>query len=191
MKTYDFNSMDFSRVAIIGSAGSGKTTFTKTLGRLFNRDVVHLDKILWGQNWTELTNQQHLQILEPIVAQQSWIIDGLWAKTLDVRYKNATLVIFLDYKPTLCAWRAFWRSVKHGGKQRDDLALGCVEKVNFGFYKYILNFRKNSLPKIQQAQQNYPNVPIVSFKNPRQTQRFLQQLKQHLSQGYNNDNTEI
>ena len=178
--SYDFSAMDFSRVAVIGSAGSGKTTFSKSLGNLFGKDVIHLDKILWGQNWVELTHQEHVKILEPIVNEPSWIIDGLWAKTLEMRYKNATLVIFLNYKPTLCAWRAFCRSIKHTGKQRDDLALGCVEKVNFPFYRYILNFRKNSLPKIKAMQQTYPDVPVVCFATPKQTQAFLNQLEKHL-----------
>lgn len=178
---FDFPTMDFSRVAIIGSAGSGKTTFAKTLGKLLDRQPTHLDKILWGENWTELTNEQHVQILEPIVNAPTWIIDGMWSKTLDMRYKNATLVVFLDYKPALCAWRAFWRSVKHGGKQRDDLATGCVERVDPQFYKYILNFRKGCRLKVVQAQQDYPNVPIISFKNPKQTKAFLTQLQEYLN----------
>ena len=177
---YDFSTMDFSRVAVVGSAGSGKTTFSKAVANLFNRQVTHLDKILWGPNWTELTNEQHVQILEPIVNQPSWIIDGMWSKTLNMRYKNATLVIFLDYKPALCAWRAFWRSVKHGGKQRDDLADGCLERIDPNFYKYILNFRKGCRLKVVQAQQDHPNVPIVIFTHPKQAQAFLKQLQAHI-----------
>ena len=179
-KTYDFSAMDFSRVCVIGSAGSGKTTFSKALGQMLDRDITHLDKILWGENWMELTHQQHVDILAPVVENPTWIIDGLWCKTLEMRYKRATLVIFLNYKPTLCAWRAFCRSVKNTGKQRDDLALGCVEKVNFPFYKYILNFRKNSLPKIVDIQQRYPNVQLVNLCSPTQTQQFIAQLKDYL-----------
>ena len=178
--TFDFSAMDFSRVCVIGSAGSGKTTFTKTFGNLLGRDVTHLDKILWGENWTELTVDEQKANLAPVVAQENWIIDGLWPKTLEMRYSKATLVIFLDYTRILCAWRAFTRALKHKGKQRDDLALGCVEKVNPSFYKYILTFNKHSLPKIKAMQQSYPNVPVVSFKNPKQTQAFLTQLEKHL-----------
>lgn len=179
--THDFSQMNFDRVAIIGSAGSGKTTFAKTLGSLLGRQVVHLDKILWGENWTQLTHEQHLQILEPIVQGNQWIIDGMWAKTLELRFKNATLVVFLDYKPSLCAWRAFSRSLKNGGKQRDDLATGCVEKIDFSFYNYILKFRKHSLPKIKQLQLDYPSVQVISLKNPKQTQQFVEQLQAYVN----------
>lgn len=178
---FDFSQMDFSRVAIIGSAGSGKTTLAKQLGTLFDRPVTHLDKILWGENWTELTHEQRLQILQPIVDLSQWIIDGTWAKTLEYRYKRATLVIFLDYKPTFCAWRAFRRSLKHKGIQRDDLAEGCIEKINFGFYRYILNFRKNTLPRIKNMQQTYPDVPVLCLKTTKQTKAFLSALQSFLT----------
>lgn len=179
--THDFSQMNFDRVAIIGSAGSGKTTFAKTLGSLLGRQVVHLDKILWGENWTQLTHEQQTQILAPVVDSDQWIVDGLWASTLEMRYKRATLVIFLNYKPSLCAWRAFTRSVKHRGKQRDDLATGCVEKINPPFYKYILTFRKHSLPKIVAMQQAYPNVPVIAFTTPKQTQQFVEQLQAYVN----------
>lgn len=179
--TYDFSQMDFSRVAIIGSAGSGKTTFAKSLGNLLNRPVTHLDKILWGENWTELTHEQRLEILAPIVDLPQWIIDGTWANTLECRYKRATLVIFLNHKPLSCAMRAFRRSLKYKGIQRDDLADGCIERVNFGFYRYILNFRKNTLPRIKNMQQTYPNVPVISLKTTKQNKAFLSALQNFLA----------
>ncbi len=180
-QTYDFSALDFSRVAVIGSAGSGKTTFSKSIGKLFDRSVTHLDKILWGENWTEQTIEQQLQILQPVVHCEGWIIDGTWLKTLDVRYKRATLVIFLHFKPTLCAWRAFKRSLKNRGKQRDDLAKGCVEKINWSFYRYILRFGKNSLPQIRQLQADNANVPLVTLKTPKQAKKFLDELQKYLT----------
>ncbi len=179
--TYNFSQMDFSRVAIIGSAGSGKTTFSRQLAEMFCRDVTHLDRILWGENWTELTHEQRLEILAPIVDLPQWIIDGTWANTLECRYKRATLVIFLNYKPLFCAMRAFRRSLKYKGVQRDDLAEGCIERINFGFYRYILNFRKNTLPRIKNMQQTYPNVPVISLKTTKQTKAFLTALQNFLA----------
>ena len=178
---YDFSTLDFSRIAVIGSAGSGKTTLSKNVGKLLNRPVTHLDKILLGENWTDLPHEQHVQILQPIVEQPTWIIDGMWSKTLQMRYQRATLVLFLDYKPALCAWRAFTRSLKFNGKQRDDLAPGCVDKINLDFYKYILNFRKGCRLKVVQAQKDYPNVPVICFTKPKQARQFLSQLEQYLN----------
>ncbi len=38
---------DFTRVAVIGCPGSGKTTFSNNLGHMLGRKVTHLDKLLW------------------------------------------------------------------------------------------------------------------------------------------------
>ena len=50
----DISELDFSRVSVIGCPGSGKTTFTNELGAILGREVVHLDKLLWGANWQML-----------------------------------------------------------------------------------------------------------------------------------------
>ena len=182
---YDFPQLDFSRVCVIGSAGSGKTTFSKKIGNLIGITPTHLDKILLGENWTDLTHEQHVQILKPIVDKPTWLIDGMWSKTLDMRYKNATLVLFLDYKPAVCAWRAMTRSLKHMGKQRDDLAPGCKDKLDLKFYKYILGFRKGCRLKVLQAMQDHPSVPIIAFTKPKQAQEFFKQLEEYLNNKQN------
>ncbi len=179
---YDFSSYDFSRIAVIGCAGSGKTTFSKSIGKLLCQEVTHLDKILWGENWTELSMDQKLAIQSEATAKPHWIIDGMWCSTLPTRYPHATLVIFLDYKISLCLWRAIKRSIKHHGKQRDDLALGCVEKLDWSFYKYIANFNKHTRKTIESCANDNPQIPMIKLKSPKQTKIFLQQLQDFLTQ---------
>jgi adenylate kinase family enzyme len=37
------------RVLVIGSGGSGKSTFSNKLGKLLNIEVLHLDRFYWQQ----------------------------------------------------------------------------------------------------------------------------------------------
>lgn len=39
------------RVLVIGGNGSGKSTFSRKLGKKTGLPVVHLDKIFWRGNW--------------------------------------------------------------------------------------------------------------------------------------------
>lgn len=174
---YNFSALDFSRVAIIGCPGSGKTTFSNSFGAVFSREVVHLDKVLWRKNWEMPSYDQRKIIHDGIIEQNSWIIDGMWKSHLEDRIKRATLVIFLDYKRSICVWRALKRRIKYSGKQRDDIADGCLEKLDGYFMRYIWTFRKKSRPQILKILSQHSYIKIIQLKTPKQTETFLRELQ--------------
>ena len=119
----DFSALDFSRVAVIGCPGSGKTTFAKSMGAIMSRQVWHLDKVLWNPNWEMLPYDKRKAIHDGLISNSEWIIDGMWRSHLTDRFGRATLVIFLDYKRRVSYFRALKRRIKYRGKQRDDIAM--------------------------------------------------------------------
>lgn len=174
---YNFADMDFTRVAIIGCPGSGKTTFGNSLGKVLCRNVVHLDKVLWRKNWEMPHYDERKAIHDGIISQSEWIIDGMWKSHLSDRVARATLVLFLDYKRRVSFWRAVKRRIKYGGKQRDDIADGCLEKLDGYFVRYIWTFRKNARPQIISVLSAHPQLKTVFLQNPKQTESFLRQLQ--------------
>lgn len=170
---YDFSQLDFSRVAVIGCPGSGKTTFAKQLGNVLNRPVIHLDKVLWGANWQMLPYEERCIIHGDIISADNWLIDGMWKSHLTERLDRATLVIFLDYKRRVSLNRAIKRRIRYRGKQRDDIADGCIEKFDNYFLHYIWTFRKNTRPYILDNLAKRPCLSVVTLSAPKQTERFL------------------
>ena len=167
--------MTNQRIAVIGCPGSGKTTFCNTLGQALNRSVVHLDKVLWAPNWQMIPYAERKQIHDQLIEGDQWIIDGMWRSHLADRLQRATLVIFLDYKRSVCMRRATFRHLKNLHKQRPDIAQGCVEKHDKDFSNYIKTFRKQVRPFIlSQLQQT--NAKVVVLTHPRQAQKYLNQL---------------
>ncbi len=69
------------RIAIIGSAGAGKSTFARQLSTKLNIEVYHLDAILWKPNWTGTPKDErsifksHGKIILPLVL----VKDGVWS----------------------------------------------------------------------------------------------------------------
>lgn len=177
----DISKLDFARVAVIGCPGSGKTTFSKALAALLGREVVHLDKLLWNKNWQMLEYDKRVNIHNKIVSNDSWIIDGMWKSHLPDRVSRATLVIFLDYRRRVSLGRAVKRRIKYAGKQRDDIADGCLEKLDGYFLRYIWNFRKKVRPLVLQLLAEYPTVQVVALKTPRETKQFETQLAEFFS----------
>lgn len=181
--SFQFNlaALDFSRIAVIGCPGSGKTTFALRLGEVLSRNVVHLDKVLWGANWQMLPYDERRVIHNDLVSADNWLIDGMWKSHLTDRLDRATLVVFLDYKRCVSFGRAIRRRIKYRGKQRDDIADGCLEKLDNYFLHYIWTFRRKVRPFILDELAARPDLKVVTLSTPKQTERFLGELAKSAS----------
>ena len=73
---FDFAALDLSRIAVIGCPGSGKTTLSNELGRILNRQVAHLDKVLWNPNWEMLPYDERKVIHDGLIAKDNWLIEA-------------------------------------------------------------------------------------------------------------------
>jgi len=84
------------KVLVIGSGGSGKSTFAKHMGQLLNIKVIYLDTLYWNFGWLETPKADWLKTVEELVKRDSWIIDGNYSGTLDLRLRACDTVIFLE-----------------------------------------------------------------------------------------------
>ena len=49
--------------------------------------------------------------------------------------QDADQIIFLNFSPLTCLFRAFKRYLKYRGKVRESMAAGCQEQFNWGVYQ--------------------------------------------------------
>ena len=71
--------------------------------------------------------------------------------------------------------RATFRHLKNLHKQRPDIAQGCIEKHDKDFSNYIKTFNKKVRPFVV-AQLAQTDAQVVVLSNPRQAQKYLNQL---------------
>jgi adenylate kinase family enzyme len=166
------------RVLIIGSSGAGKSTFAIELGKKLNLPVIHLDKEFWQPGWIETPRDVWSKRVGELVKGAEWIIDGTYDRTLDVRLPHADTVFFLDYPRHLCLWRTLKRIVSSFGHVRGDMAEGCPEKVDLGFFKWVWNYRRDRYPKINECLRKYfAHGNLVVFRSPIDAMRYLNALE--------------
>lgn len=134
------------KIAIIGSGGSGKTTLALTLGKELGLPVYHLDKLYWKPGWTKTPNNQWASIQKELCEKESWIIDGNYKSTLDIRLTACDTVIFLDVNRFICIYRAIKRTLAN--KTRPDMAEGCEERFDFEFMKFLWDYPNKTRPQI-------------------------------------------
>jgi adenylate kinase family enzyme len=134
------------RILIIGSPGSGKSTLARGLTARTGLPLVHLDQIYWQPGWVERDKAEWLAILTKALAEPRWIIEGNYGSSLAQRLLAADRVVLLDVPTWRCLWRIVKRVVEHRGRVRPDMADGCPERFEWGFFWYTATFRHAVLP---------------------------------------------
>jgi adenylate kinase family enzyme len=134
------------RILIIGPGGAGKSTLARALAAKLNLPVIHLDQHQWLPGWVNMDKGLWHTTVRELTARESWVMDGNYADSLDVRLPRADLVIVLEASRFKCIWRAFTRVLRSCGRTRPDMAAGCPERFNLEFFVWLWNFPRDTQP---------------------------------------------
>lgn len=162
------------KVLVIGSGGAGKSNFANRLGELLNIEVLHLDKFYWRPGWIETPKAEWLTTVDELLKRDSWIMDGNYSGTLDVRLEACDTVIFLDLPRTVCLWRVLKRRIMYSNGRRLDMAEDCPEKFNLEFISWVWNYSSRSRPKVvKMLNANSQRKNVVWLRSRSEVERFL------------------
>lgn len=166
------------KIVIIGSSGAGKSTLSLQLGERVKIPVVHLDFHHWQAGWIEPPKDVWRKRVEELVRGDSWIIDGNYSGTLDVRLEACDTVIFMDMPRTLCLWRVMKRLATYRKTKRPDMAEGCFERFDFEFIKYVWNFPNRSRKSVIEKLERFAkDKKLVHLKTRKDVESFLKNVK--------------
>lgn len=151
------------RLLVLGSPGSGKSQFSQRLGHELGRPVTHLDDIYWQENWSRPSREQWLSSIRRICGEDSWIIDGNYASTLELRLERATHVIVVQTGALTCLSRIIMRSFRiHRGDRSGlpaqvrlgELTSGRRARATKdfgGLIKLVLLYRARVYPSMRES----------------------------------------
>jgi len=159
-------------VAIVGSGGVGKSTFAEELGRRTGIPVVHLDQHFWKPNWVPTPREEWADLQVGLLSGDTWIADGNYGGTLDVRLSRADTVIVLTLPRWRSTLRALNRSLQHRG--REIQAEGCPERVDFKFLRWVWRYPLDSRPRLDREIERFrEGLHVVELGSPSAAQSFL------------------
>lgn len=118
------------RVLVVGCSGAGKSVFARQLGEILNLPVIHLDRLQWLAGWIPRDKEEFRRLQLDAMEGSSWIVDGNYGATLDLRVPKEDTIFWLDYPGALCLYRAIKRYATYKHKVREDMGAGCSERLD-------------------------------------------------------------
>lgn len=113
-----------------------------------------------------------------LTKHEAWVIDGNYSWCCyEERMQGADQIIFLNFSPLSCLFRAFKRYLTYRGKVRESMAAGCPERFDWEFIRWILwdGRRKSAKERYKGVQETYPEKVIV-LRSQKVMDHFLENL---------------
>ncbi|HEY3831826.1 MAG TPA: shikimate kinase [Acidimicrobiia bacterium] len=167
------------RVSVIGTSGSGKSTFGKRLAERIGAEYVELDSIFHQANWTPLADDEFQERVRARTAGERWVVDGNYGVVRPIVLERATTVVWLDYPRPLVMARVIRRSVARGVTRR-ELWNGNKEDPREWIradhpirWAWSQHGRKRIEYTARFAEPQYERLDVHRFHHPRDAARWL------------------
>ena len=161
------------KIIVIGCSGSGKTTFSEKLRDKLGLPLFYLDAIWHKPDRTHISREEFDGKLSEILAQEQWIIDGNYSRTLERRMAVADTVFLFDLPTQICLDGAVARI----GKKRVDMPWIDTE-LDPNLKREIEAFREKNLPIIYELLETYKEGrKIVVFKSREEADEYIEKIK--------------
>jgi adenylate kinase family enzyme len=184
--TNELKRISFDRVNVVGTSGSGKSTVSKLLAAKLGYPRVEMDQLFWEPNWRQPTDDVFFQKLELALTQPQWILDGNYDRTLNIKWKDVTAVIWIDYSLARTIRQAATRAISRSLHGR-ELWPGTGNRESFrkSFFSRdsILIWTLETFHKIRERYESrmsdpiYAHIHFVRLRSPKETRSFLNSLE--------------
>jgi adenylate kinase family enzyme len=171
------------RYLVVGTSGSGKSTFAQEAARRLSVPHVELDKLFWGPNWTAQPTEEFTKSVQHAALGERWVIDGNYALARPVLWPRATHVVWLNLSRTVVFSRVFRRTVRRAFF-REELWHGNRESIRKSFFsrESILLWSLSTYAKNQanyaklREQPEFASLKWVELRRPSEVRKFLSAL---------------
>lgn len=99
------------RINVIGTSGSGKSTFSQMLADELDYPYIEMDAIFWKPNWKESSDDEFFANLTESLNGEYWVLDGNYNRTVDIKWAKVDTIIWVDYTFTRTLYQAVKRAI--------------------------------------------------------------------------------
>lgn len=166
------------KIAIMGMSGCGKSTLAKQLSEYYNIPKLYLDCINFKENWILRDREECKKMVHDFMQNESWVIDGNYSELYqNDRLLQADKIIILQYNRFVCMQGAFKRNHEYKGRQRESMADGCPERMDFWFFIWVVfkQYSKKRKNKFKSIKAEYSDKTVI-LKSRNDLYKYLETL---------------
>ena len=164
------------RILVMGSSGSGKSTFARRLSDATGIPFVSLDALFWKPGWQASETSTFESCVAETARQPRWVMDGNYISqgAGNLRRQLADTVIWFDLPRRTCMAGILGRILRSYGRVRPEMAEGCPERIDLEFFRYVWTYRHRQRPKLLSYFEGLrPDQTFVCFTERAQADRYL------------------
>lgn len=155
---------NYKKIIVIGCPGAGKSTFSRKLHDATQIDLYHLDAIYWNKDCSHISREELIEKQKKIFKKDSFIIDGNFKSTLELRIKEADVVFLFDLPTDICI-----QGVKNRKGKRPEMP--CQLPDNPELIDFIKSFNKDVMPRMKELFKKY-NSNVITFHSHKEADEF-------------------
>ena len=175
----------YTRIVIIGTTSTGKSTLAEGLAERFDLNCVDLDALHWEPNWQGAP----LEVFRARVAEATktgrWVVAGNYSSVRDLLWSQAEVIIWLDYSLPLIfgrlwkrTWRRWWHNELLWGTNRENMWNHLKLWSDESLFKWLFKTywrRKREFPELLALPEN-KHLKLIQFKDLKETDQWLKNL---------------
>jgi adenylate kinase family enzyme len=181
----DTKTFPYTRIIVIGTTSSGKSTLAETLSQKLDLNFVELDALFWQPNWVGTPDDEFAAKVDAATRSDRWVVAGNYSRTRPITWPRAQLIIWLDYPFLTVFWRLITRTIRRTwtkellwGTNVDrfwiHFKLWSDESLVTWLFKTYWR-RKREIPVLFENPE-YQHLALIHFKSPKETDDWFEQL---------------
>jgi len=179
------------KINVVGTSGSGKSTFAKRLAKQMSYPYIQLDELFWLPNWQETPDDEFFQKVAKALDRPNWVLDGNYKRTTPIKWKDVDVVIWLDYSFWLTFWRACKRAITRIITKKELWpGTGNIEtwgrlfsKESVVWWTIITHHQNRFKYQALMEDPKFQRIRFYRLGRPKEAERFLATLKKSSTEG--------
>ena len=174
------SSAEPSRVVIVGTSGSGKSTTGVRLAARLGVRFIELDELFWGPNWRPKPEAQFVQLVREAAAGERWVVAGNYGVARRELWPRADAIVWLNFRLGVVLRRVILRSARrlwgrevlwHGNRESIVRTLFTRQSIVWWTIS-THDVRRKQFAELRSSGE-YPHLRWYEFTRPSDVERFL------------------